>query len=76
MNQREINEKRYEIAASQVSIVMMVGLFSNIGIFAITAFADLSSGVQTDWIFQRMKIPNGTEMRVKLHRRFLWLSLR
>jgi hypothetical protein len=49
MNQREINEKRYEIAASQVSIVMLVGLFSNIGIFAITAFADLSSGVQTDW---------------------------
>ena len=28
---------------------MLVGLFSNIGIFAITAFADLSSGAQTDW---------------------------
>jgi len=44
----EINEKRYEIAAGQVSLVMLVGLFSNIGIFAITAFADLSSGAQTD----------------------------
>jgi hypothetical protein len=49
MDQREINEKRYEIAAAQVSLVMLVGLFSNLGIFAITAFADLSSGVQTDW---------------------------
>ena len=49
MDQREINEKRYEIAAAQVSIVMLVGLFSNLGIFAITAFADLSAGVQTDW---------------------------
>jgi hypothetical protein len=49
MDQREINEKRYEIAAAQVSIVMLVGLFSNLGIFAITAFADLSSGAQTDW---------------------------
>jgi hypothetical protein len=49
MDQREINEKRYEIAAAQVSLVMLVGLFSNIGIFAITAFADLSSGAQTDW---------------------------
>ena len=49
MDQREINEKRYEIAASQASSVMMVGLFSNLAIFAITAFADLSSGVQTDW---------------------------
>jgi hypothetical protein len=49
MDQREINEKRYEIAASQTGAVMMVGLFSNLAIFAITAFADLSSGVQTDW---------------------------
>jgi hypothetical protein len=49
MDQREINEKRYEIAASQTSSVMLVGLFSNLAIFAITAFADLSSGVQTDW---------------------------
>ena len=49
MDQREINEKRYEIAAAQVSLVMLVGLFSNLGIFAITAFADLSAGVQTDW---------------------------
>jgi len=49
MDQREINEKRYEIAAAQVSLVMLVGLFSNLGIFAITAFADLSSGAQTDW---------------------------
>jgi hypothetical protein len=49
MDLREINEKRYEIAAAQVSLVMLVGLFSNIGIFAITAFADISSGAQTDW---------------------------
>jgi hypothetical protein len=49
MDQREINEKRYEIAAGQVSLVMLVGLFSNIGIFAITAFADISAGAQTDW---------------------------
>jgi hypothetical protein len=49
MDLREINEKRYEIAAAQVSIVMLVGLFSNLGIFAITAFADLSAGVQSDW---------------------------
>jgi len=49
MDQREINEKRYEIAASQTSSVMMVGLFSNLAIFAITAFADLSSGARTDW---------------------------
>ena len=49
MDLREINERRYEVAASQVSSVMLVGLFSNIGIFAITAFADLSSGAQTDW---------------------------
>ena len=49
MDQREINEKRYEIAASQTSSVMLVGLFSNLAIFAITAFADLSSGAQTDW---------------------------
>jgi hypothetical protein len=49
MDQREINEKRYEIAASQTSSVMLVGLFSNLAIFAITAFADPSSGVQTDW---------------------------
>jgi hypothetical protein len=49
MDTREINEKRYEIAASQTSSVMLVGLFSNIGIFAITAFADLSSGAQTNW---------------------------
>ena len=49
MDQREINEKRYEIAASQASSVMMVGLFSNLAIFAITAFADLSSGARTDW---------------------------
>jgi hypothetical protein len=49
MDQREINEKRYEIAAAQVSLVMLVGLFSNLGIFAITAFADLSAEVQTDW---------------------------
>jgi len=50
MDQREINEKRYEIAASQTSSVMLVGLFSNLAIFAITAFADLSSGAQNDWI--------------------------
>ena len=49
MDLREINERRYEVAASQVSSVMLVGLFSNIGIFAITSFADLSSGAQTDW---------------------------
>ena len=49
MDQREINEKRYEIAATQTSSVMLVGLFSNIAIFAITAFADLSSGAQADW---------------------------
>ena len=49
MDISEINEKRYEIATGQVSLVMLVGLFSNIGIFAITAFADLSSGAQTDW---------------------------
>jgi hypothetical protein len=49
MDVREINEKRYEIAAGQVSLVMLVGLFSNIGIFAVTAFADLSAGAQTDW---------------------------
>jgi hypothetical protein len=49
MDKREINEKRYEIAAAQVSLVILVGLFSNLAIFAITAFADLSSGVQTDW---------------------------
>jgi hypothetical protein len=49
MDQREINEKRYEIAASQTSSVMLVGLFSNLAIFAITAFADLSSGAQADW---------------------------
>jgi hypothetical protein len=49
MDIREINEKRYEIAAGQVSLVMLVGLFSNIGIFAVTAFADLSAGAQTDW---------------------------
>ena len=29
MDVREINEKRYEIAAGQVSLVMLVGLFSN-----------------------------------------------
>jgi hypothetical protein len=49
MDVREINEKRYEIAAGQVSLVMLVGLFSNIAIFAVTAFASLSAGAQTDW---------------------------
>ena len=49
MDIREINEKRYEIAASQIMTVLLVGIFTNIGIFAITAFADLSSGAQTDW---------------------------
>jgi hypothetical protein len=49
MDQREINEKRYEIAANQTSLVMLVGLFSNLGIFAITAFSDLSPDVQTSW---------------------------
>ena len=49
MDQREINEKRYEIAASQTSSVMLVGLFSNLGIFAITAFADLSPDALTNW---------------------------
>jgi hypothetical protein len=49
MDTREISEKRYEIAANQASIVMLVGLFSNVGIFAITAFAHLSSTGQTDW---------------------------
>ena len=49
MDVREINEKRYEISAAQISSVMLVGLFSNIGIFAVTAFADLSAGAQTDW---------------------------
>jgi hypothetical protein len=42
MDLREINEKRYEIAAAQTSATMLVGLFSNLGIFAITAFAQLS----------------------------------
>ena len=50
VDMREINYKRYEIAAGQVSLVVLVGLFSNVGIFAITAFADLSAGAQTDWI--------------------------
>ena len=49
MDQREINEKRYEIAASQTSSVMLVGMFSNLGIFAITAFASLSGDAQTSW---------------------------
>ena len=49
MDQRELNEKRYEIAASQTSSVMLVGLFSNLGIFAITAFADLSPDALTNW---------------------------
>jgi hypothetical protein len=30
MDQREINEKRYEIAASQTSSVMLVGLFQTL----------------------------------------------
>jgi len=46
---REINEKRYEVAASQIMTVLLVGIFTNLGIFAITAFADLSSGAQADW---------------------------
>jgi len=49
MDLREINEKRYEIAASQTSSVMLVGLFSNLGIFAITAFAKLPPDTQTSW---------------------------
>ena len=49
MDQREINEKRYEIAASQTSAIMLVGLFSNLGIFAITAFAKLPPDAQTSW---------------------------
>ena len=49
MDQREITEKRYEIAAAQASMVMLIGLFSNVGIFAITAFAELSSDGQTSW---------------------------
>jgi hypothetical protein len=86
MDQREINEKRYEIAASQTSSVMLVGLFSNLAIFAITAFADLSSGAQTDWeylatlrhmlkTFLQMKTQHGTEMLVKHHLRSSWLLL-
>ena len=49
MDLREINEKRYEIAAGQASMVVLIGLFSNVGIFAITAFAELSSDGQTSW---------------------------
>jgi hypothetical protein len=49
MDLREINEKRYEIAASQFMTVMLIGVFANIAIFATTAFSDLSSGAQTDW---------------------------
>jgi hypothetical protein len=49
MDLREINEKRYEIAAGQASMVMLIGLFSNLGIFAITAFAQLSPDGQTSW---------------------------
>ena len=49
MDLREINEKRYEIAANQASAVMIMGLFSNVAIFAITAFAHLSASGQTDW---------------------------
>jgi len=49
MDLREVNEKRYEIAASQTSSVMLVGLFSNLGIFAITAFAKLPPDAQTSW---------------------------
>lgn len=49
MDTREINEKRYEIAASQVMTVMLIGIFANIGIFAVSAFANLSADAQTDW---------------------------
>jgi hypothetical protein len=49
MDLREINEKRYEIAASQASVIMLIGLFSNLAIFAITAFAKLTPGAQTSW---------------------------
>ena len=30
-------------------MVMLIGLFSNVGIFAITAFAELSSDGQASW---------------------------
>jgi len=49
MDLREINEKRYEIAAAQASATMLTGLFSNLGIFAITAFAELNPDTQTSW---------------------------
>ena len=49
MDLREINEKRYEIAAAQASTIMLIGLFSNLGIFAITAFAELNPDTQTSW---------------------------
>jgi hypothetical protein len=49
MDLREINEKRYEIAASQASVIMLIGLFSNLAIFAITAFAKLTPDAQTSW---------------------------
>jgi hypothetical protein len=49
MDLREISEKRYEIAAGQTSAIMLIGLFSNLGIFAITAFAQLTPDAQTSW---------------------------
>jgi len=49
MDLREVNEKRYEIAAAQASATMLIGLFSNLAIFAITAFAEISPGAQTSW---------------------------
>jgi hypothetical protein len=49
MDLREVNEKRYEIAAAQASAIMLIGLFSNLAIFAITAFAELSPDAQTSW---------------------------
>jgi len=49
MDLREISEKRYEIAAGQTSAIMLIGLYSNLGIFAITAFAQLTPDAQTSW---------------------------
>jgi hypothetical protein len=44
MDLREINEKRYEIAAAQASAIMLIGLFSNL---AILRLPHLQNSLQT-----------------------------
>ncbi|MCX8526515.1 MAG: hypothetical protein ORN20_00050 [Candidatus Nanopelagicales bacterium] len=49
MDKVEVAEHRYAVATHALMTVMLIGVFSNLAIFAITAFTDLSSTGQTYW---------------------------